>query len=306
MTDIIIIGGGMAGLTSALYSLRAGKSVTLIESESIGGQIATSPRVENFPSHKAITGSKLADETFEQVMSLGLDFELDKVVKIEKEEGVFKVTLEYGKLLTAKAVVIATGVKHKTLNLPNEKALVGKGVYYCAVCDGSFYKNEDVAVIGDGNSALQYALYLAEICKKVTLLTMFDKFFGDNHLVQKVLKTQNIEVVQNVLCEGYLLNGGVFTGLQLFNTHNKEEKSTLNAKCVFIAIGQVPNNKVFETLCDLDNLGYIIANEECLTKTEGLFVAGDCRTKALRQLTTACGDGAISSYKACKFIDLLD
>ena len=191
MYDIIIIGSGVSGMTAALYSLRNGKKVLLIEGESIGGQIAQSPRVENYPTHKEISGLKLGEELFEQISDLGVEFEFDVIEKVDKIGDYFYVKGEFGEY-KGKAVIVANGVKHRKLRLPNEEKLIGKGVYYCAICDGPFFEGKDVTLIGDGNTALQYALLLSNICSKVNLVIMFDKFFGDDNLVKAVEKRKNI------------------------------------------------------------------------------------------------------------------
>ena len=301
MFDIIIIGGGMAGMTASLYALRNNKKVLIIEKESVGGQIATSPKVENYPTQKSISGSELADQLFEQIMDLGVEFELEDVMKVEKENNIFKVTTNYNQY-EAKSVIIATGVKHRTLGIENEEKYIGKGVYYCAICDGPFFKGQDVTLIGDANSAMQYALMLASYCKTVNMFTLFDKFFGEKTLEDQIRKTENIKIVHNVKAVG--LKGE--NGLEkiVFEKNNKEtfEHET---KAVFVAIGQIPDNKKFENLVDIDKFGYIVANETCETKTQGLFVAGDCRTKDIRQVATAIGDGATSATKACKYLQSL-
>ena len=193
MFDIIVIGGGMAGMTAALYALRNNKKVLLIEKESVGGQIATSPKVENYPTHKSISGAELADQLFEQILDLGVDFELENVLKIDKQDKTFIVTTDYNKY-EAKAVILATGVKHRTLGIENEEKFIGKGVYYCAICDGPFFKGQDVTLIGDANSAMQYALMLASYCKTVNMFTLFDKFFGEKALEDQIRKTPNIKI----------------------------------------------------------------------------------------------------------------
>ena len=298
MFDIIIIGGGMAGMTAALYALRNNKKVLVLEKESIGGQIAQSPKVENYPTVKSITGTELADELFEQISALNVDFELEDVLKVEKEDNIFIVTTNYN-TYTAKAVIVATGAKHRKLGIENEDKFIGKGIYYCAICDGPFFAGEEVTLIGDANSALQYALMLAGYCKKVHMITLFDRFFGEKSLQDVVLNTKNIEITNNLKAVKLIgedkLEGVVF---------EKKDKSAVTYKtnAVFVAIGQVPDNKIFEKLVDLDKSGYIISNESCETKTSGLFVAGDCRTKEVRQVTTAMGDGAIAATKACKYL----
>jgi len=302
MFDIIIIGGGMAGMTAALYALRNNKKVLIIEKESIGGQIASSPKVENYPTHKSLSGSELADQLFEQITDLGVDFELENVLEIKKEDNIFKVTTNYNEY-QSKAVILATGVKHRKLNIPNEDELIGKGVYYCAICDGPFYKGKEVALIGDANSAMQYALMLAGYCKTVHMFTLFDKFFGEKTLEDAVRKTENIKIMHNVHAVEFI--GDDELEKIVFEKDNKE-KFEFDTKAVFVAIGQIPDNKAFEGLVDIDKAGYIVADETCLTKTEGLFVAGDCRTKEIRQVTTAIGDGATAATKACKYLSSLE
>lgn len=302
MHDIIIIGAGPAGLTAGLYALRSGKSVKIFEKESIGGQISTSPKVENYPSIKQISGMELATNMFEQVMELGIDFEYDEIKEIIKTSEGFTVKTDYDEF-ASKAVIIATGVKHKKLNLPNEEDLIGRGISYCATCDGPFFKDEDVAVIGDGNSAFQYALLLANYCKSVTICTLFDWFVADNALVEKAKSLNNVKIITDVSTKEYIISdNNDLSGLKFKNLKTNEE-SSINVKGCFIAIGQIPDNKIFANLVDLDDQGFIIANESCLTKTEGLFVCGDCRTKEVRQITTAASDGAIAATQAVKYID---
>lgn len=298
--DVIIVGGGMAGMTAGLYAKRNNKSVLIIEKESFGGQIANSPRVENFPTIQSISGLDLSDKMFSQITEYGVDFELDKVVEVKKENGIFTVKTEYAKF-TSKTVIIAGGVKHKTLRLEGEEELVGKGISYCAVCDGPFYKGEEVVLVGDGNTALQYALLLSEYCSKVKVCTWFDKFFGDENHVIALRKKENVEVIHNVATTGFETKDGYLSGV-IFENRENGESVTIPAKGLFVAIGQIPDNGVFAPLVDLDKFGYIVSDENCLTKTDGLFVAGDCRTKKVRQLTTAASDGAISALNACNYI----
>lgn len=300
MYDIIIIGGGAAGMTSALYALRNGKKVLVLESESLGGQIATSPRLENYPSIKAISGEQFADNLFEQITSMGADFEIEKAVRVDKHDGIFTVVTEYN-AYEAKSVIIAAGVKHKHLRTKSDRNdLVGNGVYYCAICDGAFYKGKEVAVIGDANTALQYCLLLSSYCKKVYVYTLFDKFFGDKTLIKAVKSKENIEwrpetSVIDFIGEDYL------TAIEYKNKDGEILRHELPA--VFVAIGQIPDNKPFENLVDLDKDGYIVADETCRTRTEGLFVAGDCRTKAVRQVVTAVADGGVAATNACLYLD---
>ena len=300
MTDIIIVGAGTAGMTACLYALRNGKSVTIIESTGFGGQIANSPRVENFPSIKSISGIEFSDNLFEQISSLGANVEFYEVQKVEKVGDTFNVYLP-NKTLQAKAVILATGVKHKHLNLANEEKLVGKGVSYCAVCDGPFYKGQNVALIGDGNSALQYGILLSGYCAQVFICTWTDKFFGDKKLVETLLSKPNVKNITNVSASAFV-GESELVGLELTSTKTGE-KQILNCNAVFVAIGQEPKNARFANLAELDERGYFLADEKCVTKTAGVFVAGDCRTKAVRQLTTAVSDGAISALSACHYID---
>ena len=303
MYDIIIIGGGAAGMTSALYALRNGKKVLVLESESLGGQIATSPRLENYPSIKAISGEQFADNLFEQITSMGADFEIEKAVRVDKHDGIFSVFTEYN-TYEAKSVIIAAGVKHKHLRTKSDRNdLVGKGVYYCAICDGAFYKGKEVAVIGDANTALQYCLLLSSYCKKVYVYTLFDKFFGDKTLIKAVKSKENIEwrpetSVIDFIGEDYL------TAIEYKNKDGEILRHELPA--VFVAIGQIPDNKPFENLVDLDKDGDIVADETCRTRTEGLFVAGDCRTKAVRQVVTAVADGGVAATNACLYLDSIE
>lgn len=300
MFDITIIGCGVAGMTAALYSLRANKKVLILEKESYGGQIAKSPLIENFPTKKSASGSELADELFEQITELGVEFELEDVEKIETKENIFIVKTDYNEYET-KAVIIANGVKPRTLGLENEEKFLGNGVYYCAVCDGPFFAGQDVVLVGDGNSAMQYALMLAGYCKKVTMVTMFDKFFGEKVLEDKLRETENIEIIPNAVASKLIGNDKLSSvEFKSSNGHNFEIKT----KALFVAIGQLPDNNKFENVVDLDKNGYIVAGEDTTTKTNGIFVAGDTRTKAVRQVTTAVSDGAIAAVAAVNYINL--
>ena len=304
MYDIIVIGAGAAGMTSALYALRNGKTVLVLESESLGGQIAMSPRLENYPSIKLISGEQFADNLFDQITTLGADVEIEKVIGVEKlPDKTFKVKTEYNEYFS-KSVIIASGVKHKHLRTKSDREdLVGRGVYYCALCDGPFYKDKEVAVIGDANTALQYSLLLASYCKKVSVYTLIDKFFGDKSLVKALHSKQNIEWRPNTSVTDFI-GDSELSAIEYKDADGNVKTHELPA--VFVAIGQVPDNKAFANLVDIDQMGYIIADETCKTKTEGLFVAGDCRTKAVRQVSTAVGDGAVASTNASIYIESLD
>jgi thioredoxin reductase (NADPH) len=299
MVDLIIIGGGPAGMSAALYALRSGKSVLILEKENFGGQIAVSPRVENFPSIKEISGLDFSSNLFEQITSLGAQFELEDVQKIEKEETHFVVYTNYNKH-DGKSVIIANGVVHRHTGVKDEEKFIGNGVSYCALCDGPFYKNEDVILIGDANTALQYALLLSNYCKSVQIATLFDKFFADDILIHRIKERENIKYQHNLSL--YSFDGDKdITGATFQNTKTKQLVS-FKAKAIFVAIGQIPNNEMYSNLVDLDR-GYIVANEKMETKTPGLFVAGDTRKKDIRQLITATSDGAIAAMSAIRYID---
>lgn len=299
MYDIVIIGGGVSGMTSALYALRNGKKVLLIEGESIGGQIAQSPRVENYPTHKEISGMKLGEELFDQISALGVEFEFDIIQKIDKVGDFFYVKGEFGEY-QSKSVIVANGVKHRKLNLPNEEKLIGKGVYYCAICDGPFYEGKEVTLIGDGNTALQYALLLSNICSKVNLVIMFDKFFGDDNLVKTVEKRKNIEITRNARTTELI---GEETLESIVFERNDGTTFEIKNTPLFVAIGQIPDNKKFENLAKLDAQGYFDADESTTTITPGFYVAGDTRKKLVRQVTTAVSDGAVAATQACNYLN---
>ena len=302
MLDTIIVGGGMAGMTAALYCLRNNKKVLIIEKETIGGQISMSPKVENYPTIQQISGTELSDLTFEQISNLGVQFEIETVEKIDKKDNVFTVKTNYN-TYKAKSVILATGASPRRLGLKNEEKFIGNGIYFCAICDGPFFANKDVTVIGDANSAMQYALMLAGYCKSVTIITLFDKFFGEQGLKDAILKTSNIKVIHN--SKSVSLNGN--DTLKSI-TFEKEDGTTFEheTSAAFVAIGQKPDNKFVENLVDIDRAGYIVADEKCNTKTAGLFVAGDCRTKEIRQVATAVGDGAVSATNVCKYLNSLE
>ena len=288
-------------MTAALYSLRNNKSVLILEKESVGGQIAKSPKVENYPTVKEISGAELADNLFEQISDLGVNFELEDVLSVKKDGKIFHVQTNYNQY-QSKALIIATGAKPRMLCLENEEKFIGKGIYYCAICDGPFFAGEEVTLIGDANSALQYALMLSSYCKKVNMITLFDKFFGEKALQDAVRSTKNIEITHN--CQAVKLNGENSLESIIFRRSDASEfEHKTNA--VFVAIGQLPDNDKFKDLVALDKNGYIVADEKCQTSTEGLFVAGDCRTKEIRQVATAIGDGAVAGTSVCKFLNTL-
>lgn len=300
--DVIIIGAGPAGMTAALNCLRESKSVLVLESENFGGQISFSPRVENFPSYQKIAGAELMDKLYEQISEWGAQIELEKAEGIEKTRDGFVVTTDYGKYC-CKAVIVASGVKPRHIGVDREEELIGNGVSFCALCDGAFYQGEDVAVIGDANTALQYSLHLSNYCKSVHICTLFDKFFGDAALRDLTLSRENVTYTHNLSLKEFI-GENELSALRFENTKTHEQV-VVNCKCAFICIGQVPSNQAFSNLVELDRNGYIVADESCKTSCEGIFAAGDCRTKKIRQLITASSDGAVAAFNACQYIDSL-
>lgn len=301
MTDVIVIGGGPAGMTACLYLLRAGKSVLLLEKEAIGGQIAESPRLENYPAIESISGMDWAYNLFNQISGLGVAFDFGEVNSIAKrEDGVFEV--KYGaSTAESKSVIIATGCEHKKLGLPGEEELSGHGVSYCATCDGAFFKDEDVAVIGDGNTAVQYAISLSSICRNVTIMTLFDHFFADQIITKRMLDLPNIKWMKEVSTTAFVGEGDL-TGVKYKGKDGNE--NTLPCSGAFVAIGQVPSNEAFAPLAELEK-GFIAVDESKQTKTPGLFAAGDCTVKKVRQVATAIADGAIAAVSSAAYIDSL-
>ncbi|MCQ2471660.1 MAG: thioredoxin-disulfide reductase [Clostridia bacterium] len=302
MADIIIIGAGTAGITAAIYALRAGKSVIVFEKSVFGGQIIYSESVENYPAIQKISGADFAMNLYSQAVSLGAEFKIESVKEIIDGE-TKKVITNKGEY-EAKAVIIATGVKNRRLEIENENKFIGKGISFCAVCDGSFFKGMTVAVVGGGNTALQDAIYLSNNCEKVYLIHRRDAFRGEKSLVEKVRAKENIELVLN--SEVVAIKGEEkLSGITVKNKLSGEEKE-LSVKGLFEAVGQIPDNGIFENVCELDGQGFIVADEACKTKTDGIFAAGDCRAKEIRQLTTAAADGAISAIKASEYVDNLE
>lgn len=302
MYDIIIVGGGPAGLTAALYALRAGKTALIIEKNAFGGQITWSPKVENFPTIESISGTELADRLMEQTMNQGAEMELDEVTAIELDGDVKRVKTEFGGEFEAKTVIIATGARPRMLGVEREAELVGSGVCFCAVCDGAFYKGCPVAVNGGGNSALQDAMLLSDTCSRVYLVHRRDSFRGEAKLVEALREKENVEFVLNSSITA--LHGETeLTGITVTDKMGNERKIAVDG--LFVAIGHAPDNGIFAELIDLDAGGYADSGEDCMTKTSGVFVAGDCRKKSVRQLTTAAADGSAAALAACSYIDSL-
>ena len=302
MHDIIIVGGGPAGLTAAIYALRAGKTALVIEKNGFGGQIAYSPKVENIPGTLQISGAAFAEALTEQAMALGADVELEKVIRVEKQEEVFRVETEEGSAYEGNSVILALGVKHRTLGLPGENELIGSGISFCAVCDGAFYAGQHAAMIGGGNSALQEALLLSEVCSQVTVIQNLGDFTGEKKLAQALMEKENVQAFFNTVVIGYEAENGSLTGLRLRNELTGEE-SRIRVDGAFLAVGLMPENEPFADLAALNNWGYFDSQEDCRTKTEGLFVAGDCRSKTIRQVVTASADGAIAAMAACRYLE---
>ena len=294
MYDLIIIGAGPAGLTAGIYARRANLKTLILEKESIGGQIASSSLVENYPGFSEISGAELSNNFFNQVINLGCDFEIEEVKEIINGK-IKKVITDMGEY-SAKSIIIATGAHHRLLGLENEIDLIGKGVHFCASCDGAFYKDKEVAVIGGGNSAVGNAIYLSGICKKVFLIVREEELMCEKTLVQRVNAIKNIEIWYT--SEVSKLNGEELEEIVV----NKNGKNTkLKVQGMFISIGQKPNTSIFKDLIKIDKYGYIDSND-CSIDVDGIFVAGDCRSKKVRQLTTAVNDGTIAATMAIDYV----
>lgn len=300
MVDAVIIGGGTAGMTAAIYLLRAGKSALILESTALGGQITASARIENFPGLYGVSGVKYADKLAEQVYEFGGMIEPVEVNGLEKTAEGFTVTTTDGDVYQAKSVILATGAAHRHLGIEREEALAG--ISYCAVCDGAFYKGKNVAVVGGGNAAVQSALSLAELCGSVTLIHRRDGFRAEPVLLERLKKYPNVTVRTGGVISA-LLGEEKLTGLEV---QFGDAKETLPMDGLFVAIGQQPNNEPFKALVALDESGYIDAGEDCKTSCEGIFAAGDCRKKRVRQLATAAGDGCVSGLAAVAYLDSLE
>ncbi len=299
MHDIVIIGGGPAGLTAALYARRANKSVLVTEKGSFGGQITFSPKVENIPGFAEVTGNEFAEKLVEQVLALDADVECAEV--LELRDGAVKTVVTDSGEFEAKAVIVATGAKHRLLGLPNEEDLIGEGISFCAVCDGAFYEGRTVAVIGGGNSALQEAILLSELATKVYVVQNLDTFTGEQKLVDILLAKENVEVVLGTVVEA-LIGETTLAGITVRDTHTDATRD-IALDGMFVAIGLVPQNDIVADVVALDERGYVAAGETCRTNSEGVFVAGDCRAKAIRQVVTAASDGAVAALAACDYID---
>lgn len=299
MYDIIIVGAGPAGLTAAIYARRAQKSVLVLEALTYGGQIVNTLDVENYPGEEHISGFDLATKLYNQAKNLGTEFAFEKVFEIHDEKD-YKEVRTNNDYYQARSIIIATGVSHRKLGVEGEEKFLGKGVSYCATCDGNFFKGKDVAIVGGGNTALEDALYLSNLVRKVFLIHRRSEFRGSSSTAQKVIEKANVEILYNshvVKIEGKDFVESVIVQ----NAEGKEKKICVSG--IFIAVGQVPTNDIFENIVQLDEYGYILSDENCHTDTEGVFVAGDNREKQLRQLVTATSDGAIAATEAIKYLN---
>ena len=301
MYDIVIIGSGPAGLTAAIYALRAGKSVLILEKSAFGGQVTYSPKIENYPAMGQISGNELAEKMVDQALTMGADVNLETVTGI-RDNGTSKTVITEDGEYEAKAVIIATGVKHRRLGIENEEDFIGEGISFCAVCDGAFYKGQSVAVIGGGNSALQEAVLLSEGCTKVTLVQNLAYFTGEAKLLDILKSRDNVEFITSSVVDSIIADGSTFKGIKIKNDESGEI-SELLCDGMFVAIGLAPENDMFADLAKLNQWGYFDSAEDCTTATPGIYVAGDCRSKRIRQITTATADGAVAALAACAYID---
>lgn len=301
MYDIIIIGGGPAGLTAALYARRANKSVLIIEKGTFGGQITYSPKVENIPGFISLSGNEFAEKLVEQVLEQGAEVECCEVLSVR--DGETKTVVTDSGEFEAKAVIIATGAKHRMLGLEREETFIGEGISFCAVCDGAFYEDKIVAVIGGGNSALQEALLLSDIAKKVYVIQNLGFLTGEKKLSAQLLTRDNVEIILGATVES-LKGENTLTGITIKNESDGSLKD-IDLDGMFVAVGLIPQNEIFGELIDLDEMGYVRADESCLTSKNGIFTAGDCRVKKIRQVATAVADGAVAAIAACDYVDNL-
>ena len=299
MYDIIIVGAGPAGLTASIYATRSKKKTLVLEAVSYGGQIVNTLDIENYPACMHISGFDFATNLYNQAKELGAEIKFEKVIDIKNYDD-YKEVITKKNTYKSKTIILATGAENRKLGLPNESELVGKGVSYCATCDGNFYKKKDVAVIGGGNTAVEDALYLSDIARKVYLIHRRDSFRADDTIINELKEKDNVEIIYN--SNVVSLNGKE----ELISIDIKDKDENINnieVSCIFIAVGRVPENENFRKLINLDDKGYVIASEDCHTNVEGIFVAGDNRVKSLRQLVTATSDGAQAATEAIKYIN---
>lgn len=298
--DVVTIGAGTAGMTAAIYARRASKTALLIEAKSYGGQIINTPHIDNYPANPGISGYDFATAIFEQVKASGAEIVFDKAVNIVDGK-IKKVLTENGKY-EGKAVIIATGSENRKLGVEGEDMLVGRGVSYCATCDGAFFRGKKVAVVGGGNTALEDALYLSDIAETVYLIHRRDGFRGDKATVENLKNRKNVVFVLNsrvtkLTAEKRLKSIEV--------TDNDGNVTEIEVNGLFVAVGRIPENQNFSSVIELDPAGYAVSGEDCKTKTPGIFVAGDNRAKELRQLVTAAADGAAAATEAVKYLNTI-
>ena len=299
MYDIIIIGAGPAGLTAAIYAKRASKKVLVLEAKSYGGSIINTLDIENYPVEAHISGFDFATKLYNQAKELNAEIKFEKVIEI-KNNGKEKEVITSKNTYTSKVIIIATGSENRKLNLPGEASLIGKGISYCATCDGAFYKNKKVAVVGGGNTALEDTLYLSNVADTVYLIHRKNEFRADDVTLSRLKEKNNIKVIYNSTIAK--LNADNF--LKSIEVTNEEGTiKIINIDGLFIAIGRIPQNETFKNIIKLDSSGYVESNEDCHTNIEGIYVAGDNRKKSLRQLVTATSDGAIAASEAIKYIN---
>lgn len=292
MYDLIIVGAGVAGLTSAIYALRANKKVLILEKKSYGGQIIESLEVENYPGFLKISGFDLVNNIYKQVKSLGGEIKYEDVEKITSEKSVITNKNEYN----AKSIILATGLVPRKLNINNEDKFIGKGISYCATCDGNFYKGLDVCVVGGGNTAMEDALYLANICNKVYLIHRRAEFRGENSLLEKLKNLNNVEIIYKEIIKS--INGN-----ENLNFITLSDNREINVSGLFVAIGRIPNNQNFKELINLDKDGFILVNEKQETNISGVFAAGDATSNTVKQLVTATSDGAVAAINAISYLN---
>ena len=302
MYDLVVVGGGPAGMTAALYARRNGKTVLVIEKSGFGGQITHSPKVENYPGTLQMSGNEFADRFLDQILEQGAEIEIEKVTSVRDLGGYKVVETEEGGSYEALTVILATGVKHRMLGLEGEEELVGDGISFCAVCDGDFYTGKTVCVAGGGNSALQEAILLAEKSSKVIILQDLPKLTGEQRLQDVLAGRDNVRIICNSRIDALVKHGNALAGVEI-SDRTTGKKQTVNCDGLFVAIGLIPENEPFKDLADLNAWGYFDTDEQCATKTPGVFVAGDCRSKYVRQLTTASADGAVAALAACRYIN---
>ena len=303
MYDVIVIGAGTAGMTAGIYARRAGKKVLIIEEKNYGGQIINTPEVENYPGISKVSGFTFANNLYNQTRELGAEFKFEEVIKIQNNSG-YKVVVTNKTKYQGKTVIIATGAKNRPLGVNNEDKLTGAGVSYCATCDGAFFRGKDVAVVGGGNTALEDALFLSDYCNLVYVVHRRNEFRGEKGLTDILKEKGNVKFVFDSVVKSIKGEQSV-EGLEILNV-KKNTLSEIKVQGAFIAIGQMPDNEKFSDMVELDGKGYIKADETCTTNTEGVFVAGDCRTKQVRQLTTAASDGAVAALAACSYINKIN